>query len=73
MPSAAGGPPGTAAPPLRGLAITARPDPIDSGGSVSSGPDDPGHKAERLHFGDLMADSRMRIWKRRLLVASSPA
>ncbi len=69
MPSAAGGPPGTTAPPLRRLAITAGPDPVDSGGSVSSGPDDPGHKAVRLHFGDLMADSRMRIWKRRLLVA----
>ena len=25
--------------------------------------------ADRLHLGDLMADSRMRIWKRRLLVA----
>ena len=27
------------------------------------------HKADRLKLGDLMADTRMRIWKRRLLVA----
>lgn len=62
-------PPATTAPPVRRLAITAGPDPADSGGSLRSGPDDPGRKAERLHLGDLMADSRMRIWKRRLLVA----
>src|SRR5450755_4283511 len=69
VPSAAGPPPAATAPPVRRLAITAGPDPADSGGSVSSGPEDPGRKAERLHLGDLMADSRMRIWKRRLLVA----
>ena len=69
MTSAAGGPPGTTAPPVRRLAITAGPVPADSGGSVTPRPDEPGRKAERLHFGDLMADSRMRIWKRRLLVA----
>ena len=36
-----------------------------------SGPDSAGAErmADRLHLGDLMADSRMRIWKRRLLVA----
>ena len=69
VPAAAGGPPAATAPPVRRLAITAGPDPVGSGGSVSSGPDDPGRKAERLHLGDLMADSRMRIWKRRLLIA----
>ncbi|MGO9780520.1 MAG: NERD domain-containing protein [Streptosporangiaceae bacterium] len=64
----AGGPPAATAPPVR-LAITAGPDPAGSGGSVSPGSDDPERKAERLHLGDLMADSRMRIWKRRLLIA----
>ena len=36
-----------------------------------SGPGSAGTErmADRLHLGDLMADSRMRIWKRRLLVA----
>jgi hypothetical protein len=44
-------------------------------GGPDSGPDSgPGsvgteRMADRLHVGDLMADSRMRIWKRRLLVA----
>jgi Nuclease-related domain len=28
------------------------------------------HKADRLKFGDLMADTRMRIWRRRLLIAA---
>ncbi len=36
-----------------------------------SGPGSAGTErmADRLHLGDLMADSRMRIWKRRLLIA----
>jgi len=36
------------------------------GGPPAAGPE---RMADRLHLGDLMADSRMRIWKRRLLVA----
>ncbi|HWG12661.1 MAG TPA: nuclease-related domain-containing protein [Streptosporangiaceae bacterium] len=28
------------------------------------------HKADRLKLGDLMADTRMRIWRRRLLIAA---
>ena len=46
-----------------------------SPGGQDAGPDaGPGsagteRMADRLHLGDLMADSRMRIWKRRLLIA----
>ena len=44
-------------------------------GGQEAGPDSgpalagPERMADRLHLGDLMTDSRMRIWKRRLLVA----
>ena len=70
--------------PVRRFAITAGSDPVRGSGPCSSGsrgPSDPGGQdagpgsagtermADRLHLGDLMADSRMRIWKRRLLVA----
>ena len=70
--------------PVRRFAITAGSDPARGSGpypSGSRGPSGPGGQdagpgpagtermADRLHLGDLMADSRMRIWKRRLLVA----
>jgi len=38
-------------------------------GSAGPAPAHPERKADRLRLGDLMADSRMRIWKRRVLVA----
>jgi hypothetical protein len=66
--------------PVRRLAITAGSS--SSGAQGPSGPDSPEgpegsrrpapiveRMAERLQLGDLMADSRMRIWKRRLLIA----
>ena len=70
--------------PVRRFAITASSDPARGSGPYSSGSRDPSgpggqdagpgsagteRMADRLHLGDLMADSRMRIWKRRLLVA----
>jgi len=39
------------------------------GGSPGAGTGGPERRADRLRLGDLLADSRMRIWKRRLLVA----
>ena len=39
------------------------------GGAPGTGPGARERIAERLRLGDLLADSRMRIWKRRLLVA----
>jgi len=70
--------------PARRFAITAGSDPARGSGPYpagSHGPSGPGghdagpgsagteRMADRLHLGDLMADSRIRIWKRRLLVA----
>ena len=43
--------------------------PASSSGSPGGGPGGPERRADRLRLGDLLADSRMRIWKRRLLVA----
>jgi Nuclease-related domain len=70
--------------PLPRSAITAGSDPARGSGPYSAGsrgPAGPGgpdsgpgtvgteRTPDRLHLGDLMADSRMRIWKRRLLLA----
>jgi Nuclease-related domain len=61
--------------PVRRLAITAGSGATPGSssdslaGSPGSGPDGPERRADRLRLGDLLADSRMRIWKRRLLVA----
>jgi len=47
-------------------------DPAIPGGPISPGSATPGgteRTADRLRLADLMADSRMRIWKRRVLVA----
>ncbi len=41
----------------------------DAGQNAGPGSAGTEYMADRLHLGDLMADSRMRIWKRRLLVA----
>ncbi len=41
----------------------------DAGPDSGPGPVGTERMADRLHLGDLMADSRMRIWKRRLLLA----
>ncbi len=41
----------------------------DAGPDSGPGPAGTERMADRLHLGDLMADSRMRIWKRRVLLA----